>query len=207
MSTASLSTHQNVPDGELINLALAGHTDHFNSLIKRHEKRLYRTAIRILCNPHDAEDALQESFILAFTRLSQFRGHAAFGTWLTRVTVNCCLASLRRRRRSRECCMEFAVDGELRSMEDSIGTPNPSPEDLILWRNELAHVLGRIDQMPSRVKPLFELLVQEHSAQEIADRHRLTICAVKSRISRGRTLIRKSSMLKSVSSSRGRSLA
>jgi RNA polymerase sigma-70 factor (ECF subfamily) len=67
------------------------------SLIKQHNRRLYRIARSIVRNDADAEDVLQEAYVRAFSSLDGFRGEARFGTWLARIVINEALGCVRRR--------------------------------------------------------------------------------------------------------------
>ena len=71
----------------------------FEMIVRRYGGRLLTTARRLLGNDHDAQDAVQETFISAFNSIASFRGDARLFTWLHRIVVNAALAQLRRRRR------------------------------------------------------------------------------------------------------------
>jgi len=71
---------------------------HFRDAYDRHAHRLFNTALRILGNRSDAEDALQEAFLAAFRHREGFEGRAAIGTWLHRIVVNRAINQLRARR-------------------------------------------------------------------------------------------------------------
>ena len=84
-------------DAELLRLHLAGDGEAFGTLFLRHKERLWAVALRIVCDPDDAADALQEAMISAFRRADNFRGDSAVTTWLHRIVVNASLDLLRRR--------------------------------------------------------------------------------------------------------------
>jgi RNA polymerase sigma-70 factor (ECF subfamily) len=84
-------------DAELLRRHLAGDQEAFGALFLRHKDRLWAVALRIVCDPDDAADALQEAMISAFRRASDFRAEAAVTTWLHRIVVNASLDLLRRR--------------------------------------------------------------------------------------------------------------
>ena len=84
-------------DAELLRLHLAGDPDAFGTLFLRHKDRLWAVALRIVCDPDDAADALQEAMISAFRRADRFRGDSAVTTWLHRIVVNASLDLLRRK--------------------------------------------------------------------------------------------------------------
>jgi RNA polymerase sigma-70 factor (ECF subfamily) len=69
----------------------------FETIYRTHSGRLYSVACRMLGNPADAEDLLQEIFLAAHRKLDSFRGESALGTWLYRLATNLCLDYLRSR--------------------------------------------------------------------------------------------------------------
>jgi len=84
-------------DAALLRRHVAGDTEAFGLLFKRHSGRLWAVALRITCNPDDAADALQDAMISAFRRAGDFRAESAVTTWLHRIVVNASLDLLRRR--------------------------------------------------------------------------------------------------------------
>ena len=84
-------------DTELLRRHVAGDSDAFGELFRRHRDRLWAVALRTVCDPEEAADALQDAMISAFRRAADFRGDSAVTTWLHRIVVNACLDRLRRR--------------------------------------------------------------------------------------------------------------
>jgi RNA polymerase sigma-70 factor (ECF subfamily) len=84
-------------DAELLERHLHGDTEAFGQLFLRHRDRLWAVALRTLCDPEEAADALQEAMISAFRRAGDFRGDSAVTTWLHRIVVNASLDRLRRK--------------------------------------------------------------------------------------------------------------
>ena len=82
-------------DATLLRAHVAGDPDAFGVLVARHQDRMWRIALRIMRNPEDAADALQDAYLAAFRRADSFRGEAQVTTWLHRVVVNACLDRLR----------------------------------------------------------------------------------------------------------------
>lgn len=85
-------------EGTLIDRARDGDPSAFAALVTAHQGRTWAVCLRITGNPHDAEDALQDTLIAAWHNLDRFRGDAQFSTWLHRIAANASLAQLRRRR-------------------------------------------------------------------------------------------------------------
>jgi len=111
-------------DAELLQLHVDGDPDAFGVLFKRHKDRLWAVAVRTLCDPEEAADALQDAMISAFRRAGSFRGDSAVTTWLHRIVVNSCLDRMRRRRSRPEVA---AGDERLLDMILSAGSvPDPA---------------------------------------------------------------------------------
>jgi RNA polymerase sigma-70 factor, ECF subfamily len=88
---------RDLSDAQLLERHTAGDTEAFGLLFLRHRDRLWAVALRTLCDPEEAADALQEAMISAFRRAGDFRGDSAVTTWLHRIVVNASLDRLRRK--------------------------------------------------------------------------------------------------------------
>ena len=84
-------------DDDLLRMHVEGDPDAFGALFRRHRDRLWAVAIRTLCDPEEAADALQDAMVSALRRAATFRGESAVMTWLHRIVVNACLDRMRRR--------------------------------------------------------------------------------------------------------------
>src|SRR5580692_1747867 len=84
-------------DAELLRRHVAGDSEAFGELFRRHRDRLWAVALRTVCDPEEAADALQEAMVSAFRRAADFRGDSAVTTWLHRIVVNAAVDRLRRR--------------------------------------------------------------------------------------------------------------
>jgi RNA polymerase sigma-70 factor (ECF subfamily) len=84
-------------DAELLRRHVAGDNEAFGELFRRHRDRLWAVALRTVCDPEEAADALQDAMVSAFRRAADFRGESAVTTWLHRIVVNASLDRLRRR--------------------------------------------------------------------------------------------------------------
>src|SRR4029077_11790895 len=91
---------------------------------------LYRRAYRILGNAADAEDAVQDALLAAYTHLDQFRGQAQISTWLTTIVLNCARLQLRRRLRHVQVSLdECNADLPPVSVSERLADHRPNPED------------------------------------------------------------------------------
>lgn len=84
-------------EAEAIRLAQAGDAAAFEFLYNLHNRRVYALCLRMMNNPADAEDLVQEAFLQLFRKIGTFRGESAFSTWLHRMTVNVVLMKLRKK--------------------------------------------------------------------------------------------------------------
>ncbi|HEX2089638.1 MAG TPA: sigma-70 family RNA polymerase sigma factor [Actinomycetota bacterium] len=84
-------------DDDLVRRFQEGQDEAFAELMRRHERRVYNLAYRMLGNAEEALDAAQETFLSCFRNVVKFRGDSAFSTWLHRIAVNVCYDSLRKR--------------------------------------------------------------------------------------------------------------
>src|SRR5690606_9831009 len=89
-----------LPDEEIIARVLEGDRACFELLMRRYNRRLFRTVRGILADDAEAEDVVQDSYVRAYEHLDQFEGRAQFSTWLIRIAVREAMARQRRRRRA-----------------------------------------------------------------------------------------------------------
>jgi RNA polymerase sigma-70 factor (ECF subfamily) len=114
-------------DGELLQRALQGDPGAFCTLIRRHDRYLYRIARSVLLDDYEAEDVVQETFVRAFTRLQFFRGEASLRTWLTRIARN---EAIRRWRRLRSTVdLDALQAAQEREPTQILSSPQAPPDD------------------------------------------------------------------------------
>lgn len=169
------------PDGALVRRFLQGDASAFGTLVERHEARVYNLCLRILGDRDDARDATQETFVAAIRKLAQFRGDAAFTTWLHRVTVNTCYDELRRRKR-RPMLHVTAPDDPDRPHEP--GPPIADHADEVAGTLDVAAALATV---PEEFRVALVLAdVQDLPYEEIGRILDVPLGTVKSRVHRGR---------------------
>jgi RNA polymerase sigma-70 factor (ECF subfamily) len=98
------SVHKGLPDVEIARRIAAGDQDAFCLLMRRYNQTLYRAARSILKDDAEAEDAVQEAYLLAYRAMGKFRGDAKRSTGLVRIVVNEAIARSRKRVRRAACC-------------------------------------------------------------------------------------------------------
>ena len=119
-------------DRDLVARCRRGDVGAFEDLYKRHGSRLYSVAYRITGSAADAEDLVQDIFLLVYRRLDTYRGEAALGTWMHRLAVNACLDYVR------------SKQGRRQQVTDSLDEPDAfEPTAHASWRPDAA--LTRLD--------------------------------------------------------------
>lgn len=162
--------------------------------MRRYNRRLFRTARSILRHDAEAEDAVQEAYLRAFTHRDDYRGIASLGTWLTRIVINEALTRLRRRRtvESLDELVE-AMMPETTMVEPFPTTDEPNPEEIVA-RTETRRIVERaIDELPAAFRIVFVLrAVEQMSTEETAQALDIPAATVRSRFHRGRQRLRHS---------------
>ena len=173
-------------DEDLIQQVLDGNTALFELLMRRYNERVYRAARSIVRDEHETEDVMQQVYLNAFTHLRQFNGSARFSTWLTRIAVNEALARVRRQGR-------YDSFDEQRSTVEPFASHHPADDpERQAFAQELRGLLERaIDSLPNGMREVFVLReVEGLSTLEVAECLDVSEDVVKTRLSRGRALLR-----------------
>jgi RNA polymerase sigma-70 factor (ECF subfamily) len=180
---AVLSPVERPTDTELIAGILSGDTRALETLMRLHNRTLYRTARAILRDDAEAEDAVQEAYLQAYRKLGTFRGESKLSTWLVRITAN---EALMRRRRNASAAMT-ATDVE----PDKLMSDEAGPES-DAQRAEMRRLLeARIDALPGPYRAVFVLrALEELSVEETAAALRIPHATVRTRYFRARGLLR-----------------
>ena len=158
--------------------------------MRRYQDVARRTA-HLVCPETDADDAVQDAFLKAYTNLKQFQGQSKFYTWLVRIAVNEALMKLRRRRPERMVSLDEDVKTEEDSVPREVADWSPNPEQQYN-QAELKEILSKtIQGLPPSFRTVFVLRdVEGLSTEETADALELSIPAVKSRLLRARLQLR-----------------
>ncbi len=168
-------------DLHLLRDHVAGDTDAFAELVRRHRDQLWALALRTTGDPEDASDALQDALISAFRRAEGFRGDAQVTTWLHRIVVNSCLDRIRRRKAK---ATDPLPGDEDRMSELGVAS---TADDAVASSERRADVMAALQQLNDEQRAALVLVDMEgYSVDEAAE---LLSCApgtIKSRCSRGR---------------------
>src|SRR5579863_164305 len=121
---------QEPTEEQLIERGLNGDTRALDTLFARNTRALYQTAFRVLGNPEDAEEALQEGLLSAYRNLPRFERRSQFSTWLTRIVINAALMRRRSKRARPAVSLDDCVsEGEL-PLAERFADDGPNPEQL-----------------------------------------------------------------------------
>lgn len=187
------SAEQPLSDPELAQRIAAGDLPALTQLMRRHNQTLYRTARSILNDDAEAEDAVQEAYLLAFRAMNQFRGDAKLSSWLVRIVVNVAIMRLRKRRRQAEVIDLYGdapPDDAL--TETSMGEPSPEQPEQALMRVETRRLVeDKINRLPDAFRTVFVLrALEEMSVDETAACLGIPPETVRTRYFRARGLLR-----------------
>jgi RNA polymerase sigma-70 factor (ECF subfamily) len=178
-------------ESSLVAKAKSGRGDAFGELYRRHRHKAQSTALRILRNQQDAEDAVQRAFQRALVNLQQFREDSTFSTWLTRIVVNESLMLLRQRR-TREPLHENSVDAAEGDGSVEIADGGPTPEEILCESERRAVLLQAIGRLRENLRiVVLHRELQGLTSAETARRLGLTVSAVKARTFHARRYLRK----------------
>jgi len=178
-------------ESELVLAAQARRPEAIRAIIKRYNQRLYRLARAIVGDDAEAEDVLQEAYLRAFAAIGGFRGEAALGTWLSRITVNEALGRLRRRRRRVRLNTELARPEQAYVIPFPLAVATDDPERTMAQRQILDLVERASDNLPEAYRVVFVARVVEGlSVEETAEALGVRPATVKTRLHRARTLVR-----------------
>jgi len=163
----------------------------FARLVEAYSGVIYRLAIKMLDNPQDAEDVLQETFLKAFKALPNFDGRSSLSTWLYRIATNEALMLLRKRK------VQFVSIDEPQESDEAAQEPLEIVDFCCLPEVELLSAEARrnLDQAIERLSPNLRIVfllrdIEGLSTQEAAQVLNLSETAVKTRLSRARLNLR-----------------
>jgi RNA polymerase sigma-70 factor (ECF subfamily) len=120
-------------DAVAVERTLAGDREAYRVLVERHSRNVYRLAYRMTGNQHDAEEVVQEAFLRAYQKLSQFAARANFGTWVYRIAANYAIDRMRQRKSedsNRALPARETEEGAVMDLMSTVPDAAPSPERL-----------------------------------------------------------------------------
>ncbi len=169
-----------------------GNRQEFTKVVNAYSDRIYRLALKMLHDPQDAEDILQETFIKAYRGMSNFKGNSKVSTWLYRIAANEALMMLRSRKGK-----EVSYQQPLQSDDGQTYTPMKLvdwcclPEAELLSSEAMDYLDRAIDLITENLRAVFILRdIEGLSTAETAQILEISEAAVKTRLSRARLRLR-----------------
>jgi RNA polymerase sigma-70 factor (ECF subfamily) len=185
-----------LPDEELVSLYVEERDEEaFNELVNRYGDKVFRLAYRITSSQSDAEEILQEVFLILVEKLSTFRKESRFSTWLYRVASNASFMFIRNSRRSSD--KELSLDeykpyndyGVLEGVEEKDWSGRPDYE--LLGKEGTDLIEKAIGELPEEYRVVFHMKdIEKLTSKEISKILKLSVPAVKSRVLRARLFLR-----------------
>jgi len=168
-------------DAQWIERSISGDTEAFGCLVSKYQNRLYNSMVHFLRDETEAEDVVQESFVLSFTRLSKFRGNSSFYTWLYRIAVN---ASISRRRKKRP---RVSVERDLADAGVGIDGAGPLPDHQIELDERASQLHAALARLSDEHRLILVMREMEGlSYEEISEVLETPVGTVRSRLHRAR---------------------
>jgi RNA polymerase sigma factor (sigma-70 family) len=176
-------------DSDVVRRVISGEKELFEILMRRHNQTLYRVVRGYLRDEDEVRDAMQNAYLKAFDKLSQFHGDAAFSTWLIRIGINEALQRLKVLKRGKVIYMPA----------DDVGSEklNLIPDkqinaEKVIIRQEMQQLLEHaIDSLPDKYRVVYMMKeVEGMSMDKIAECLEITESNVKVRLYRGRTILK-----------------
>lgn len=156
-------TTQDLPDKALIDACLAGKSEVYEVLVRRHQQKVFNVLYRFFGNYETSQDVSQEAFLTAYQKLDMFGGRSAFSTWLCQIALN----------KARDLLRSNGADTLCDDLEDHVDTlvaPDATRPDHQVQQGQLNDQIQAIlNRMPSHYREVLILKhLEEHSIQEIA---------------------------------------
>ena len=185
---------KNLSDADLVAAIAAGNDSAFVALMRRFNRPLYRTARSILKDDSEAEDVLQDAYLLAYRGINSFRGDAKLLTWLTRIVVNEAVAKSRRTARRAAVIQLTGVIADGDTGDPNVDESLSQQPEQAAMRAEVRGVLEKnIDALPDVFRTVFVLrALEEMSVEEVAVCLGIPEPTVRTRLFRAKGLLRQS---------------
>ena len=175
-------------DGPLLEACRQGDREAFRALFEAWQDRVYSLALHFTGDEAAAQDVAQDVFLKLFSRIGQFRGESAFGTWLFRLVANACIEEHRRRRRFMPLAAAAGSVARHAAGENGMRAPVGSrPQEQRIERRQVRDaVQAAVAQLSPKLRlPILLRYLGDLSYDEIAEVIGCTKGTVASRLNRG----------------------
>jgi len=178
-------------DNTLVRRVLAGEKQLFELILRRYNQTMYRVIRSYLGDSDDVKDVMQNAYLKAFDKLSQFRGDASFSTWLIRIGINEALGRLNAVNKGKTIYLDLSPEAKNNLMQVPDKQINP---EATLIRQESRQLLEKaIDKLPERYRVVYVLKeIEGLRSDEIEVALGVSDANVKVRLHRARKLLKES---------------
>ncbi|MDR3711054.1 MAG: sigma-70 family RNA polymerase sigma factor [Capsulimonadaceae bacterium] len=193
MAEASTTVEQSAARSSGSDVTLARRQEEFDQLIRRHHKHAYNVAYRMTGNHADAEDLTQEAFLRAFRFFGNYRRDWPFDNWLYKIMSNLFVDDLRRRPKSRVQSLDQPIETGNKSDEVYLEIPDhaSNPERIVMHEELDGHIQKALNSLPKEFRMTVILAdIEGLSYEEISETMHCSLGTVRSRLHRGRKLLR-----------------
>jgi RNA polymerase sigma-70 factor (ECF subfamily) len=181
-------------DTVLIRAVQAGDMTAFDELVLKHKDRLFNLVYWFLGDYHEANECAQETFIKVFKSIKTFRFESAFSTWLYRIAVNTCknrIKSSAHRWKKKTVSLETANGSKNGNPFSEIVNGAPTPVMALEQKEKMIRIQKAINSLPEEQNRVVVMRdIQGLSYQDISDITGLNLGTVKSRLARGRLVLK-----------------
>lgn len=180
-------------EAKLLDRLRAGDDAAYEELVRRYGARMLSVAQRVLRNPEDAREAVQDAYLSAFRSIDRFSGTARLSTWLHRIVVNAALMRLRSRRRRPEESIEDLLPAFLPDGHQA--APAAAWAETAFEQMEREELRGIVREAIGRLPEAYRIVlllrdIEEFDTEETAEMLEITPSAVKTRLHRARQALR-----------------
>lgn len=183
----------NVAELRLIKLSRTGDRGAFTELVELYRNKIQQLGYRMLLNKLDSEDIVQETFIRVYLNLNNYDESQKFSTWIYRIGKNVCIDLLRKKKpiHSLDAAQMAEYEDDF-SFYSRIPSEDQTPEQIVLQAETQEHIRKVVNKLPDKYKSVINLYyIEELSIQEISDKLDLPVTTIKTRLHRGRDLLKK----------------
>lgn len=183
---------------QLVKEFKSGNRSAFDTIVEHYSGKLYQAAYGLLSNQQDAEEVVQDAFVRAFKAMDSFRGDSSLDTWLHRIVINLARNKYHWNRR-RGSQVNVSISDQSKKLDDErtpedMHIPDESygPDNMLEKAEFENEIIKSFDKLPETLKETMVLRhINEMPYEEIAEVLKCKIGTVKSRIARGREILKK----------------
>ncbi|MBZ5702496.1 MAG: sigma-70 family RNA polymerase sigma factor, partial [Acidobacteriia bacterium] len=144
-------------DAELIRAGQRGDAEAVETLFRRYQRPLFQTALRVLGNAEEAEDAVQDGLLSAYRNLKRFEGRSQFSTWLTRIVINAALMRRRSQKSRPAVSLDDTTHEDALSVAERFADDAPNPEQVFAGTELREMIRENLDELSPLLRTAFVL--------------------------------------------------